>query len=107
MMHCVSLRVWLEPPNLRILVILVIYTPVYRLFFNLLTTIQPTNCITSCKATAEVMPLKPSVGVCLDDGWFKEPHLAESGWTLGLGQAAQQVCIELSVCTGAKVRVNS
>ena len=38
MMHCVSLRVWLEPPNLRILVILVIYTPVYRLFFDLLIT---------------------------------------------------------------------
>ncbi|CAL8386887.1 unnamed protein product [Boreogadus saida] len=39
----------------------------------------------------EVMTMKPSVGVCVDDGWFKEPHLAESGWTLGLGEAAQQI----------------
>ena len=27
--------------------------------------------------------------VCIDEGWFKQPHLAESDLTLGLGEAAQ------------------
>ena len=29
-----------------------------------------------------------SVGVCVDDGWFKQPDLAGSDWTLGLVEAA-------------------
>ena len=28
------------------------------------------------------------VGVCVDDGWFKQPHMAESDWTLGLGEVS-------------------
>ena len=28
------------------------------------------------------------VGVCVEDGWLKRPHLAQSDWTLGLGEAA-------------------
>ena len=28
------------------------------------------------------------VAACVEDGWFKQPHLAESDWTLGLGEAA-------------------
>ncbi|CAL8252802.1 unnamed protein product [Arctogadus glacialis] len=30
-----------------------------------------------------------AVAVCVDDGWFKQPHLDGSDWTLGLGEAAQ------------------
>ena len=29
---------------------------------------------------------------------FKQPHLAESDWNLGLGEAAHLLHIELSVC---------
>ena len=32
----------------------------------------------------------------VDDGWFKQPCLAESDWTLGLGEAAHLLHIELS-----------
>ena len=28
-----------------------------------------------------------TVGMC-HEGWFRQPHLAESDWTLGLGEAA-------------------
>ena len=31
----------------------------------------------------------------MDDGWFKQPHL-ESDWTLGLGEAAHLLSIELN-----------
>ena len=40
------------------------------------------------------------VNECEDDGWFKQPHLAESVWTLGLGEAAHLLRIKKSVCTG-------
>ena len=33
----------------------------------------------------------------LGNGWSKQPHLAESDWTLGLGGAAH-LCIDQSVC---------
>ena len=42
------------------------------------------------------------VSVCVDDGWFMQPHLAESDWTLGPGEAAQLLHGELSVCTRLK-----
>ena len=29
--------------------------------------------------------------VCVDDGWFKQPHLAKSDWNLGLGEIAHWV----------------
>ena len=29
-----------------------------------------------------------------DDGWFRQPHLAQSGRTLGLGEAADLLHIE-------------
>ena len=35
-----------------------------------------------------------SLWVCVDDGWFNQPQLAESDWTLGLGGAAQLLHIE-------------
>ena len=35
---------------------------------------------------------KTTVGV--DDGWFKQPHLAQSDWTLGLAKAARLLHIE-------------
>ena len=41
-----------------------------------------------------------TLGVCVDDGWFKLPHLDESDWALGLGEAAQLLHIEKSMCTG-------
>jgi hypothetical protein len=41
-----------------------------------------------------------TVGVCVDDGWFEQPYLSESDWTLGLCEAAHLLHIELSVCTG-------
>ena len=28
------------------------------------------------------------MGVCVEDGWFKQPHFAESEGTLGLGETA-------------------
>ena len=28
------------------------------------------------------------------DGWLKQPHLAQSDWTLGLGEAAHLLHIE-------------
>ena len=28
------------------------------------------------------------VAECVANGWFKQPHLAQSDWTLGLGEAA-------------------
>ena len=33
----------------------------------------------------------------MDDGWFYQPHLVESDWTLGLGEAAHLLHIEYSV----------
>ena len=39
--------------------------------------------------------------VCVEDGWLKQPHLAESDWTLGLGEAERLLHIESSVCTGS------
>ena len=38
-----------------------------------------------------------TVGVCVDDGWFKQPHLAESDWTLGLCEAAHLCCVPIPV----------
>ena len=35
-----------------------------------------------------------SVGMCVDDGWLKQPQLAESDWTLGLGEAAHLLYTE-------------
>ena len=32
--------------------------------------------------------------VCVDDGWLKQPHLAQSDWTMGLGEAARLLPIE-------------
>ena len=33
--------------------------------------------------------MKPMmVGVCVEVGWFKQPHPARSGWTLGVAEAA-------------------
>ena len=37
-----------------------------------------------------------TVGVCLDDGCFEQPHLAQSDWTLGLGEASHLLCIKQS-----------
>ena len=34
------------------------------------------------------------MGVCVDDGWLKQPHLADSDLTLGLGEAAHLLCID-------------
>ena len=30
----------------------------------------------------------PLVGVCVGGGWLKQPHMGQSDWTLGLGEAA-------------------
>ena len=35
------------------------------------------------------------VGVCVEDGWFKQPHLAKSDWTLGLGETEHLLDIML------------
>ena len=41
------------------------------------------------------------VCVCVEDGWFKQPHRwPESDWTLRLGEAAHLLHIEQSVRTG-------
>ena len=36
----------------------------------------------------------PTVNLCVDEGWIKKPHLAESNWTLGLGEAEHLLHIE-------------
>ena len=28
--------------------------------------------------------VRVNVGVCVEDGWSRQPHLAESDWSLGL-----------------------
>ena len=38
--------------------------------------------------------IKATVAVCVCDGWFKQPQLAESDWTLVLGEAAHLLHIE-------------
>ncbi|CAL8237542.1 unnamed protein product [Arctogadus glacialis] len=38
-------------------------------------------------------------GVHTDDGWFKQPNVTESDWTMGLGEAAHLLHNEESVCT--------
>ena len=35
------------------------------------------------------------VGVCMDDGWFKQPYPAKSDWTLGLGETEHLLDIRL------------
>ena len=45
-------------------------------------------------------------GVCVDEGWFKQPHLARVrlDYTLGMGEAAQLLYLEQSMCTGQTSR---
>ena len=40
-----------------------------------------------------------SLMVCMDDGWFKQPNVTESDWTMGLGEAAHLLHNEESVRT--------
>ena len=37
---------------------------------------------------------------CVDDGWYNQPHLSESAWTLGLGESIHLLHIDryIDVC---------
>ena len=51
------------------------------------------SCHHSCGLA--VLPLDNlTVGVCVDEGWFQQPHLAQSKWTLGMGEAAHLLHIK-------------
>ena len=42
-------------------------------------------------STNDVMiatPIAMIVGVCVDDGWFKQPGPSQNDWTVWLGEAA-------------------
>ena len=41
-----------------------------------------------------VLVYQKNVIECVDDGWFKQPHLVESGWALVLGEAANLLHIK-------------
>ena len=47
------------------------------------------------------------VGVCVDDGCFWLPDLAESDWTLGLVKAAHLGCISSDQCTQVQPAIHT
>ena len=49
-------------------------------------------CLTRCNNITCMIPISlaqvnVAVGVGVGGGWLKQPHMGESDWTLGLGEA--------------------
>ena len=47
-------------------------------------------------------PKPLSVGVCVDNGWFKQPHRAQSDWSLGLWVRLHTCCTLRNQCGQVK-----